>query len=546
MAPTSASPTQADDLRRQGIDPARLAGLVTLAAPRETRTVHSPLDGSALGDVPVGTPDDVALAARIARAAQPAWAATPLARRCSIASRFRDLVLSRQAKLLAVMHAENGKSRLNAFEELLDTALTAGYYATNAERHLAPHRRSGAIPGLTTAYETWQPKGVVGIISPWNYPLTLAASDAIPALLAGNAVVLKPDSATPFTALAALDLLRQAGLPHDVMQIVTGPGASLGTPLIDAVDYLMFTGSTATGRVVAAQCAERLIGCSAELGGKNPMLVLEDADLDVTVEGAVQACFSTTGQLCVSVERIYVHVSLYDTFCRRFAERTRRIVLGRGAGWGVDLGPLHDQAQFDKVVAHVDDAVAKGATVLAGGRPRPDLGAFFYEPTVLVGVTEPMTAHRTETFGPVVAVYPVADDAAAIAAANDTAYGLNASVWSADPAHALAVAARLRAGTVNINEGYAAAWASHDAPMGGMGISGMGRRHGAEGIRKYTEPQTIAAQRGLPLGPPGGVPRAGYAATMTLGGRVLHRLPLSRPAAWLRPLVDRRAAFLGR
>jgi len=511
-----------------------LATLVTTAAERPARDIVSPLDGATVGTVPIGEPDDVALAARRARAAQPAWAATPLAERCRVASRFRDLVLDNQDELVGFVHAENGKSRLNAFEELMDTALTAGYYSTTAPRHLAPHRRGGAVPGLTSALETWQPKGVVGIIAPWNYPLTLAVSDAIPALLAGNAVVLKPDSATPFSALAALALLREAGLPEAVMQIVTGPGATLGTPLIDAVDYVMFTGSTATGRVVAARCAQRLIGCSAELGGKNPMLVLADADLAHTVEGAVQACFSTTGQLCVSVERIYVHASRFDDFAERFAARTRRLVLGAGDGWDVDLGPLINQDQVEKVAAHVDDAVARGATVLAGGRARPDLGPLFYEPTVLTGVTEAMTLARAETFGPVVALYPVADDAAAIRAANDTEYGLNASVWSTNPSHALAVARRLRAGTVNINEGYAAAWASHDAPMGGMGTSGLGRRHGSEGIRKYTEPQTIARQRLILLGPPPGVPRAAYAAAMTLGGRVLHRLPLGLPAAALR------------
>ena len=529
---------QGEELARSGLDLPRLAGLVTTAEPRRPRQVRSPLDGSLVGTVPVGTSEDVAQAARTARAAQAGWAARPVVERCQIASRFRDLVLGEQDGLLALIHAETGKSRINAFEELMDTALTAGYYSTNAGRHLRARRRHGAIPGLTGAVESYQPKGVVGIIAPWNYPLTLAVSDAVSALLAGNAVVLKPDSATPFTALAALELLRRAGLPKEVMQLVTGPGAVLGPPLIDAVDYLMFTGSSATGAEVAAQCARRLIGCSAELGGKNPMLVLADADIDRAVEGGVQACYSTTGQLCVSIERVYVHQSRYEEFCQRFAARTAQLRLGTGAGWEVDLGPLISQDQFDKVSAHVADAVAKGATVLAGGRARPDLGPWFFEPTVLTGVTEEMRLAREETFGPVVGVYPVADDAQAIAAANDTEYGLNASVWSADAAHAMAVARRLRAGTVNINEGYASAWASHDAPMGGMGHSGVGRRHGAEGIRKYTEPQTIASQRLLLLGPPPGVPRSAYASAMTLGGRVLHRLPLGEPARWFRPLFS--------
>ena len=499
--------------------PERLAGLVSCTGKHEKNEVRSPLDGSVVGDVPIATSEDVDAAAHRARTAQKSWARTPLAQRCAVASRFRDLVLDEADGLLDLIHTENGKSRINAFEELLDTALTAAYYAKTAPRHLAPHRRRGAIPLLTSTYETHQPKGVVGIISPWNYPLTLAVSDAIPALLAGNAVVLKPDSATPFTALAALSLLIRAGLPKDVMQIVTGPGAQLGTPLIDAVDYMMFTGSGATGRTVAARCGQRLIGSSMELGGKNPMLILADADMERTVEGAVQACFSSTGQLCVSIERIYVHTTLYDQFCSRFAERVKKIRLGSGNNWEVDLGPLVSQAQMDKVSHHVDDAVSHGATVLAGGRPRPDLGPLFYEPTVLTGVTEDMLCCREETFGPVVSVYLVHSDAEGIERANDTAYGLNASVWSTNLSHARTVARQLRTGTVNINEGYAAAWASHDSPMGGMGISGLGRRHGPDGIVKFTEPQTIATQHLCLIGPPPGVSRRTYSRAMTLAGR---------------------------
>ena len=502
-------------------DPQRLATLVSCDGPRESNEIRSPLDGSLIGKVPILTSEDVDKAVERARRAQKTWARMGLSSRCRVASRFRDLVLDEADGLMDLIHLENGKSRINAFEEVLDTALTSAYYSKTAPRHLADHRRRGAIPFLTSTFETHQPKGVVGIISPWNYPLTLAVSDAIPALLAGNAVVLKPDSATPFTALAACSLLIRAGLPNDVMQIVTGPGAVLGTPLIDAVDYMMFTGSGATGRTVAARCGERLIGSSMELGGKNPMLVLADADLERTVEGAVQACFSSTGQLCVSIERIYVHSRLYAEFCRRFAERVKQIRLGTADNWEVDLGPLINQAQMDKVSRHVEDAVSRGATVVAGGRKRPDLGPLFYEPTVLTGVTEDMMCWREETFGPVVSVYLVHSDAEAIEQANDTPYGLNASVWSRSLAHARGVARQLRTGTVNINEGYAASWGSHDAPMGGMGISGLGRRHGRDGIVKYTEPQTIAAQHLLLIGPPPGVTRRTYSRVMTMAGRLL-------------------------
>ena len=521
LAPLSLLDQNGGMTKPQTFDPRRLATLVSCDGPRERNDVRSPLDHAVIGTVPIATPEDVDRVVSTARTAQKSWARTPLSSRCRVASRFRDLVLDEAEGLLELIHIENGKSRINAFEELLDTALTTAYYSRTAPRHLADHRRRGAIPLLTSTYETRQPKGVVGIISPWNYPLTLAVSDAIPALLAGNAVVLKPDSATPFTALAALSLLIRAGLPHNVMQIVTGPGSQLGTPLIDAVDYMMFTGSGATGRSVAAQCGERLVGSSMELGGKNPLLVLADADLERTVEGAVQACFSTTGQLCVSIERIYVHHNLYDAFCGRFAERVKKLRLGTGNNWEVDLGPLASQAQLDKVSRHVDDAVSHGAAVVAGGKARPDLGPLFYEPTVLTGVTEDMVCHREETFGPVVSVYEVQSDAEAIEQANDTPYGLNASVWSRSIPHAKAVARGLRAGTVNINEGYAASWGSHDAPMGGMGISGLGRRHGRDGIVKYTEPQTIAAQRLLLIGPPPGVTRRTYSRVMTMAGRLL-------------------------
>jgi succinate-semialdehyde dehydrogenase/glutarate-semialdehyde dehydrogenase len=506
-----------------------LARLVTTAGERELREIRSPIDQTVIGDVPIGAPEDVALAARTARAAQVAWARRPLADRCAVIANFKRLLLEYRDDLLDLVHVENGKSRINAFEEFLDCVLTAAYYAHSAPRHLRKRRRLGAIPGLTSTYEHFLPKGLVGIISPWNYPLTLAASDAVPALLAGNAVVIKPDSATPFTALAVARLFHDAGVPPDVFQVVTGPGSELGTPLVNAVDYMMFTGSTATGARVAAQCGERLIGCSAELGGKNAMLVLDDAVMARTVPGAVQACFSTSGQLCVSIERIYVNGAVYDEFLSAFAAAVRAIKLGGAPTWDIDMGPLISPQQLAIVERHVDDAVAKGATVVTGGRPRPDLGPLFYEPTVLTGVTEEMEIARSETFGPVVSVYRVATDEEAIARANDTKYGLNASIWTGSLAHGRYVAERLRAGTCNINEGYAAAWASHDSSMGGMGTSGLGRRHGREGIIKYTEPQTVSTEHLMALAPPPFISRETYAKAMSLGGALLHRFPFALP-----------------
>jgi succinate-semialdehyde dehydrogenase/glutarate-semialdehyde dehydrogenase len=502
----------------------RLAGLVTAAAGRPRNVTRAPFDGSVVGDVPSCTAEDVATAVRRARAAQQEWAARPVDQRAAVLLRYHDLVLARQAEILDVVQVETGKSRTGALEEVLDVAVTARYYARSARRHLRSRRRQGAIPGATVTVEHQQPLGVVGVICPWNYPLTLAISDALPALVAGNAVVLKPDSQTPFCALIAVDLLREAGLPSDLLAVVTGEGEVLGPPLIDEVDYLMFTGSSETGRIVGEQCARRLIGYSAELGGKNPMVVLADCDVDRTVDGAWRACFGNAGQLCISIERMYVEDAVYDRFVPAFVERVAAIRLGAGFDWDVEMGSLMSPQQVQRVQQYVDDAVAKGARVLTGGRHRPDIGPLFYEPTVLEGVDEGMAVMREETFGPVVAVQRVRDADEAIAHANDSPFGLNASIWGS-PNRAAALATRLQAGTVNVNAGYVSAWGSHDAPMGGMKDSGLGRRHGVQGIQKYCESQTVAVQRLVPIAPFAGMSNETYARLMTAGARLLRRLP---------------------
>lgn len=506
------------------LDLDKLAAEASVPDGRPTRTITAPFDGSVLGEVPVAEPDDLLMAIARARAAQPVWAAVPMVERRAIVARFHDLLLSRQDRMLDLIQAETGKSRLSAFEELLDTAMCAHYYVRTAAGHLRERRRAGAVPLVTRTVERHVPKGVVGVISPWNYPLTLAVSDAIPALLAGNTVVLKPDSQTPFTALRAVAWLREAGLPDDVLQVVTGSGAVLGDTLVDHVDHVMFTGSTATGRHVAERAAANLIECSAELGGKNALLVLADVDVAASLDGIVNACFSNSGQLCISIERLYVDDAVYDELVPALVERVRTMRLGASHGYDVEMGSLISAAQMATVSAHVDDAVAHGARVLTGGRARPDLGPCFYEPTLLAGVEESMTVCRAETFGPVVSVYRVRDDDEAVERANDTQYGLNSSVWGR-PAHARAVARRLRTGTVVVNDGYGPAWASHDSPMGGFGASGLGRRHGREGIVKYTEAQTIAEQgRMLKMYPTGVVTPERYHALMRWAIPVLDRL----------------------
>jgi succinate-semialdehyde dehydrogenase / glutarate-semialdehyde dehydrogenase len=499
----------------------QLTAAVVCSPGAATTTTCAPFTGQPLADLPVSTPADVTKAYDVARAAQQPWAARPLAERTAVFLRLHDLVLDRQREVLDLVQLETGKARRHALEELVDVALTARHYARTGRRYLAPVRHGGLVPMLSSARELHHPKGVVGIVSPWNYPLTLAVTDAIPAFVAGNAVVHKPDTQTALTALWIRALAVEAGLPADLWQVVVGDGPVVGRAVVDGGDFVCFTGSTPVGREVAERCARRLVGCSLELGGKNPMLVLADADLDRAAEGAVRDCFSNAGQLCISMERVYAVEGVHDAFLDRFVARVRALRLGSDLTYGPDLGSLISVAQLARVSAHVDDAVAKGATVLTGGRVRPDLGPWFYEPTVLTGVTEEMALCRAETFGPVVSVRAVRDVDDAVARANDSEFGLHASVWGRDVTRARAVAARLRTGTVSINETYAAAWGATRSPMGGVKDSGLGRRHGRDGILKYTEAQTVAVQRLRGLAPPPSVSWDTWARGLSLSLRAL-------------------------
>ncbi|MFI9625378.1 succinic semialdehyde dehydrogenase [Streptomyces sp. NPDC052042] len=476
---------------------------------------HTPFTGEKLADLPESTPEDVATAFERARAAQSVWAATPVRARAAVLLRFHDLVLDRQAEVLDLIQLETGKARLHAHEEVQAVAVAARHYGRRAGAYLRPRRHTGVVPTLTKVTELRQPRGVVGQIAPWNYPLELSVGDALPAFVSGNAVVMKPDTETALTALWARDLLIEAGLPAEVFQVVLGDGPVVGPELVKHADYVSFTGSTRTGREVAQGAAARLVGVSLELGGKNAMLVLEDADVEKAAAGAVRACFSSAGQLCISIERLYVHESIADDFAARFAARTKAMRLGSALAYGADMGSLVSERQLETVTRHVAEAVEKGATVVAGGVARSDIGPLFHEPTILDGVEAPMAVCTEETFGPVVSLYRFRDEDEAVALANATPYGLNASVWTKDSRRGHRVAARLRTGTVNINEGYAPAYGSVQSPMGGMKDSGLGRRHGSEGILKYTESQTVAQQRLIPLAPSFGMDDAAYTAFMT-------------------------------
>lgn len=474
----------------------RLAGRVRPEGEREAFPVSCPFTGELLGHLPRCTPEDVRAVARRARDAQARWAQTPFHERAAIFLRFHDRLLQRQEEVLDLVQLESGKARRHAFEEVVAVANVVRYAVNAAQRYLRPRKRQAAIPGVTTTWQFSHPVGVVGIVSPWNYPLVLAADDLVAALIVGNAAILKPDQQTPYTALWVHDALLGAGLPSDLFSIVTGSGPELGPPLVEEVDYIAFTGSTETGRIIGRQAGERLIGCSLELGGKNPAIVLADADLDRAVPALIQGCFSSAGQLCVSTERVYVHQSIHHAFLQRFAREVGRMRLGPNLNWEADMGSLTSQMQLDKVTALLDDAVQKGARVLVGGRRREELGPYFFEPTVLEGVTPDMRVFGEEAFGPLVWVDTFVSDEEAVAKANDTRYGLAASIYGKDEEALRNLATWIRAGTVTLNDPYPLGWASVDGPMGGMKESGLGRRHGEEGFRRFTQAQTVVDNRG--------------------------------------------------
>ncbi len=499
----------------------RLTDLLSASGP--VMPLRSPLTGELVGELPTSTEADITSAAERARVVQPEWAARPIEERAALLLDFHDALLDRRDYFIDLVQTSGGKARLSATEEVLHVALTARYYGRTARRYLHSERGSGLVPLLTRVDRHYVPKGLVGVIGPWNYPLTMTISDGLAALVAGNAVLAKPDQQTPLAALAAVDLLRSVGMPADLWSVVHGSGDVVGPELIKVSDYVCFTGSTATGRKVSAQCAEQLIGCSLELGGKNPLLVLDDVDVDAAAEGAVRACFSNAGQLCVSAERIYVADAVLREFTDAFVSRTKALRLGGALDYENDLAGLISPEHLARVSAHVEDARAKGATVLTGGRRRPDVGELCYEPTILTGVTPEMDCYAEESFGPVVSIYPVADDEEAVNRANDSAYGLNGSVWTSNEERGRRVASRIRCGTVNVNEAYGATFGSLDAPMGGMKNSGLGRRQGMDGIRRFVDVQAVATQYALPLAPSHALDGKSFTSVMTGMFRVLKR-----------------------
>ena len=505
---------------------AHVPGGRPLGADVELQVALAPFTLEPTVPVPVTSVADVEDVFDRARRAQPRWAGRRHVDRRSVVLAFHDLLLEEQEEVLDLIQWETGKARFHAYQEIAQVASLARHYAVRSAHYLRPQRRRGMVPGATVVTERRVPKGVVAVISPWNYPLYLGVGDVVPALLAGNTVVSKADSQTPLTMLWTRELMSRAGLPEDVWQVVTGRGSETGAALVDRADFVMFTGSTATGRGVARRAADRLVQSSLELGGKNSLVVRRDADLERAARGAVSAAFANTGQMCIHVERIHVHEAVYEAFKQELVAAIGELRLGSSDDYTVDVGSLTSVAQLETVTEHVQDAVDQGAVVVVGGRQRPDLGPLFHEPTVLEGVTPSMRVFAEETFGPVVSLQRFASDDEAVAQANAGAYGLSASVWGRDVRAAEALGMRIRAGAVNINDGAAAAAGSVEAGMGGMGDSGLGRRHGVDGIVKYTDAQTVARQRWLPLGPARGSSVARFVTSTTRQLRIMRRLGL--------------------
>ena len=459
--------------------------------------VIAPFTGEVLYELPQSSESDVADAAAAARAAQVAWRAAGPAHRRAVLLKAHDILLSRTDELLDILQTETGKTRGQAFEEIFQAANTTRYYAVSARRVLATRRRRAGIPVVFATRVSYKPKGMIGVITPWNYPIALSTMDVIPALAAGSSVVQKADNQSALSILASRRAFIDAGVPAALWTVVTGPGDVVGNAVVDAADYVCFTGSTPTGTRVAVRAAAKLHGASLELGGKNPLIVLDDVVPARAAANAVYSVFSSMGQLCVSIERIYVDRAVAEEFTAAFVKRTRELKQGSALDYTTDVGCLTSAAQLERVQKHVDDAVAKGATVLAGGKHRPDLGPYFYEPTVLSNVTPSMDCFAGETFGCVVAITVVDNEDEAIAAANDSEFALNSSVFSGSRSRARRVADRIDAGSVNINEGYRATFSSIDAPMGGMKRSGLGRRNGPEGLLRFVDARTVGELTGI-------------------------------------------------
>jgi acyl-CoA reductase-like NAD-dependent aldehyde dehydrogenase len=458
--------------------------------------VINPATGEVIAKVPDMTAEQVRELAAKGRAAQPGWEAMGFEGRARILRRAQKWLLDNAERVIETIVSETGKTWEDAqLAEISYGANAFGFWAKNAEKYLADervHSASVMLKGKKLILR-YKPLGLVGVIGPWNYPLTNSFGDCIPALAAGNAVILKPSEVTPLTSLLMKEMLDECGMPADVYQVATGLGPT-GAAMIDQVDFVMFTGSTATGKKIMAKAAETLTPVSLELGGKDPMIVLSDADLERAANTAVYAGMMNGGQTCISIERVYVEAPVYDEFVAKVTEKARSLRQGVPAGPGsVDIGAVTFPKQMEIIESHVKDALSKGAKAVVGGHRGSGPGDF-YEPTVLVDVDHTMECMTEETFGPTLPIMKVADADEAVRLANESPYGLSGSVFSKDISRGEAVARRIDSGAICVNDALMN-YSALELPMGGAKASGLGTRHGAHGIQKYCQQQAILVSR---------------------------------------------------
>ena len=454
---------------------------------------HNPATGEEIGRVPLTMPEDVARAVGRAREAMPLWSSLSLRERARLIMQARKIVLQEMEEIALLISRETGKPVAEAISmELATTLDLMQYFARQTARLLSPRRISVGQYALMgrSSYEIYKPLGVVGIISPWNFPWATPLDEVVMALMAGNTVVLKPSELTPLTGLKIKEVFNRAGLPDGVLQVVTGDG-STGAALVGAgVDKIMFTGSVATGRRVAEAAAKYLTPVVLELGGKDPMIVLDDANIQNAARGAVWGAFANSGQSCASVERLYVHESIAERFINEVVTETKRLRQGIGTDSTADVGSMTSERQLLAVQRHVEQAIDKGATVLTGGERLPKAAGHFFEPTVLTKVNHNMDIMREETFGPVLPIMTFKTDEEAVRLANDSVYGLTASVWTGNIARGRRLAERIDAGTVMVNEVlYTHGIAS--TPWGGVKQSGTGHTHGRAGLLELVSARHI-------------------------------------------------------
>lgn len=463
-----------------------------------TISIFNPLTGDELHQIEAHSAADVALAFADARAFQPTWNAVSPKQRAKLAHKIVDQLIARQDELMDLLQLETGKSRAHAFEEVTGALAAISYYAKMTPKLMRRQKVRGGVPLLITAYTEPAPVGVVGVITPWNYPLALTMMDVIPALMAGNCVVQKADNQTAKTTVLARDIVVGAGIPAQAWTVVHGDPVEVGNAVTDNADYVAFTGSTPTGKLVAQRAASRLIGYSLELGGKNPMIVMPGADLKEAAELAIASAFGNAGQLCVSIERLYVPQHALAEFETILKQKVESLTLGASNDFDFDLGALSSKNQVERVAGFVQRARDEGARLLTGGKVLTEIGPHFFAPTVLTDIPQGAEILHKEVFGPVIALVGYESLDQAVELANATEYGLNAAIVG-NAAEALKLAPRLMAGSVNINEGYRASMATMAAPMGGMKQSGMGRRSGPGGLLRYTENRTTGVANRLPI-----------------------------------------------